>query len=95
MILALFSYSIECLPILHAFIRGLYDLCQLAIALKARKAFPGKVPIMDGSGYPEATRDFINKELDDAKNWIRKEAKKPPLNMILMTPDPHGSGTPL
>ena len=62
-------------------------MCQLAIFLKARNAFPGKTPIMDGSGFPAATRAFINKELDDAKNWIRKEAKKPPLNMLLMTPD--------
>ena len=81
---------IDGLPILHGRIRGLYDFCQLAISLKARNVFPGKIPIMDGSGFPPATRDFILKELEDAKKWIRKEAKTGPLKMFLMTPDPHG-----
>ena len=81
---------IDGLPVLHGRIRGLYDLCQLAINLKARNAFPGKIPIMDGSGFPEATRKFILKEREDAKNWIRHKAKTGPLKMFLMTPDPHG-----
>ena len=45
---------------------------------------------MDGSGFPLATREFIKKEQEDAKNWIRHEAKTGPLKMFLMTPDPHG-----
>ena len=77
---------------LHGKLRGMYDLTRLAIYMKARNAFPSRIPIMDGSGYPPATRAFIVKSLDQAKNWIRDEARKAPLKMFLMTPDPHGSG---
>ena len=61
-------------------------------SIKRENAFPNGIPIMDGSGFPTATRDYISKELEDAKNWVRKEAKEGPLKMFLMTPDPHGSG---
>ena len=81
------------MPVLHGHLRGLYDFERLAIFLKARNVFPNKIPIMDGSGFPPATVKFIESELEAAKNWLRKEAKKPPLKMLLMTPDPHGSGT--
>ena len=77
---------------LHGNLRGMYDFMRLAVFMKARKAFPQKIPIMDGSGFPDATRKYIEKCLDDAKNWIRAEARKPPLRMLVMTPDPHGSG---
>ena len=80
------------LPIMHLLIRGMYDLTRLAIYMKARHAFPMSIPIMDGSGYPLATKQFILKSLEDAKNWVRNEAKKEPLKMFIMTPDPHGTG---
>ena len=77
---------------LHGILRGMYDLTRLMIFMKARSAFPGKIPIMDGSGYPPATQKYIEKYLLDAKNWLRAEARKPPLKMFILTPDPYGSG---
>ena len=76
---------------MHGKLRGLYDFEQLAIKLKARHAFPSSIPIMDGH-FPQATRKYIEKEMKDAKQWIRDEAEKAPLKMFLMTPDPHGTG---
>ena len=77
---------------LHGTLRGMYDLTRLAIFMKARKAFPGKIPIMDGSGFPDATRKYIEKCLEDAKKWIRDKAKQAPLKMLILTPDPVGAG---
>ena len=60
--------------------------------MKARHAFPRKIPIMHGRGYPIKSRDKILKALKTAKKWYQKKAKDGPLKMFLMMPDPHGSG---
>ena len=77
---------------MHGKLRGLYDLLRLAAFIQARHAFPSGIPIMDGSGFPLATRKMIEGALKDAEQWIRDEAQKPPLKMFLKTPDPHGTG---
>ena len=81
------------MPDLHLLIRMLYDYLRLAEYMWARDAFPNGVPIMDGSGYPRAYRDNIEKKLADAKKWIREKAAAAPLKMIILTPDPIQGGS--
>ena len=81
----------EAMNVLHNQIRDLTDYLRLAMFLYARESFPDE-PIMDGSGFPVECHDEIVAKLKEAKTWIRNEAKKPPLAMFLMMPDPHGTG---
>ena len=82
------------MPILHLLIRELTDFERLAIYLYARPAFPGGVPIMDGSGYPAQFRNRIEVALDAGKSWVSEQAASYDghIRMFLMKPDPHGSG---
>ena len=82
----------EALPIMHGNIRCLYTWTRFAIFMKARKAFPRGIPIMNGR-YPEKLKEKIKDALKKAKKWVQKKAKDGPLKMFLMTPDPVGAGT--
>ena len=82
----------EALPIMHGNIRCLYSWTRFAIFMKARRAFPLGIPIMNGK-YPIKLKEKIKKALAKAKKWIQKKAKDGPLKMFLMTPDPTGAGT--
>ena len=82
------------MPVLHLWIRELYDFERLAQYMWARDAFPNDVPILDGSGYPRGYKDNILKKLEDAKKWIREKAASAPLKMIILSPDPvHGGSS--
>ena len=80
------------MPVLHDYLRDLTDMEKLGICLYARDAFPDKIPIMDGRHYPKEFKDAIDAKMAEGKNFMRNQAKNGPLQMIIMMPDPHGSG---
>ena len=80
------------MPVLHDWIRTLYDLERLAMFMYARSAFPNDTPIMDGSGFPEEFKDGIESKLAEAKQFLRDQAHDGPLKMFLMVPNPYGGG---
>ena len=53
---------------------------------RARDSFPNGVPIMDGSSKCGA-----GPAVEEEEKNIISEAKKPPLQMIIQSPDPHGT----
>ena len=80
------------MPVLHDWIRTLYDLERLCQFLYARSAFPNNTPIMDGSGFPEDFKEGIELKLAEAKQFMRDQAHDGPLKMFLMVPNPYGGG---
>ena len=82
----------DAMPVLHDWIRDLYDMERLCQFLYARSAFPNNTPIMDGSGFPEDFREGIESKLKEAKQFIRDKAHDGPLKMFLMVPNPYGGG---
>ena len=80
------------LPILHLWIRDLTDYERLGQFLYARNAFPNKIPIMHGRGFPARYRKRIKKRIAEGKQFMQDQARNGPLGMMLMTPDAHGTG---
>ena len=77
---------------MHDWIRDLTDMERLGIYLYAREVFPDQIPMMHGTGYPKESRDAILAKLDEAKSWMSEKARTGPLQMLMMCPDPHGTG---
>ena len=82
----------ETLPVMHDYIRDLTDMERLGMFLYARDVFPNKTPIMDGSGFPQESRAAILAKIDEGKKFMSDQARNGPLKMLLMVPDPHGTG---
>ena len=71
---------------LHFLINENKRIFNLWAHMRARDEFPYGIPIMDGSSKCGA-----GPAVEAEKEEMRKEAKKPPLQMIIQAPDPHGT----
>ena len=81
----------EMMPVMHAWIRDLYDYMRLGQFLYARDVFPNKTPIWEGR-YPESHEDAIKAKMAEGKKFMQDKARRGPLKMLLMIPDSHGTG---